>query len=167
MAVSHPDTDIHAPKPDSFINNFTVVLLLLIAFGFAIFYAAGIATRALMGDQTDPDVVAQVSERLAPVGQVRVGTGGTAGGTASAAAGPVDGGQVYNPACMACHATGAAGAPKYGNQEDWAPRIAKGIDTLYKHSIEGFNAMAPKGGFSNLSDEQVKAAVDHMVKSVE
>lgn len=166
MAVSHPDTDIHAPKPDSFVNNFTVVLLLLIAFAFAIFYAAGIASRALMGEHGDPDVLAQVTERLAPVGQVRVG-GGDTGGGAAAAAGPVDGAQVYNTACMACHATGAAGTPKYGSKDDWAPRIAKGLETLHKHALEGFNAMAPKGGFSNLSDDQVKAAVDHMVKSAE
>lgn len=163
--MSHPDTDIHAPKPDSFINNFTVVLLLLIAFTFAIFYAAGIATRSLMEDHTDPAVVAQVSERLAPVGQVRVGEGNAGGGATVAAAGAVDGAQVYNTGCMACHATGAAGAPKYGNKDEWAPRIAKGIDVLYKHSIEGFNAMAPKGGFTNLSDEQVKAAVDYMVSA--
>lgn len=166
--MSHPDTDIHAPKPDSFINNFSIVLLLLIAFAFVIFFIAGTVSSKLMPDTPDPATVAQVSERIRPVGQVRVGgTADGGGGAAAAATGAVDGEQVYNTACMSCHATGAAGAPKHGNQEEWAPRLAQGVDVLYEHSIDGFGAMAPKGGFTHLSDEQVKAAVDYMVAAAE
>lgn len=90
-----------------------------------------------------------------------------AGGSAVAA----DGEAVYNQACMACHAQGVAGAPKFGDAEAWAPRIEKGEETLYKHSIEGFTGetgtMPPKGGFTNLSDEEVKAAVDYMVENAQ
>ncbi|WP_163557790.1 c-type cytochrome [Halomonas sp. NO4] len=75
-----------------------------------------------------------------------------------------DGEAVYNQACMACHMTGAAGAPIKGDTEAWAPRIEKGMETLYDHSINGFNAMPAKGGQAQLSDEQVKAAVDYMVE---
>jgi cytochrome c5 len=164
--VSHPDTDIHAPKPDSFVNNFTVVLLLLVAFAFAIFYAAGIVASRSGADAPDPRLAALASERIRPVGQLSVG-GTAGGGTAVAAAGEVNGEQVYNTACMACHATGAAGAPKHGNKDEWAPRIAQGKDVLYDHSIHGFKAMAPKGGFTNLSDDQVKAAVDYMVQAAQ
>jgi len=78
-----------------------------------------------------------------------------------------DGEAVYNQACMACHMTGAAGAPIKGDAEAWEPRIAKGIETLYEHSLTGFNAMPPKGGSMNLSDEEVKSAVDFMVQAVE
>lgn len=78
-----------------------------------------------------------------------------------------DGEAIYNQSCMACHMTGAAGAPIKGNAEAWAPRIEKGIETLYTHSIEGFNAMPAKGGNLNLSDEETKAAVDFMVGAVE
>ncbi|MDX5376169.1 MAG: c-type cytochrome [Halomonas sp.] len=77
-----------------------------------------------------------------------------------------DGEAVYNQACMACHMTGAAGAPIRGDADAWAPRVEKGIDTLYTHAIEGFNAMPPKGGQMGLSDEEVKAAVDFMVEPV-
>lgn len=74
---------------------------------------------------------------------------------------------VYNKTCALCHAAGVAGAPKPGDKADWAPRIAQGNDTLYKHAIEGFQGpkgmMPARGGGASLSDEQVKAAVDHMV----
>ena len=69
----------------------------------------------------------------------------------------------YDTACFACHGTGAAGAPITGNKDAWASRVGQGVDTLYSHAINGFNAMPPKGGAMNLTDEQVKAVVDYMV----
>jgi cytochrome c5 len=82
-----------------------------------------------------------------------------------------DGQAVYDQACMACHAQGVAGAPKFGDAEAWAARIAKGKDTLYENSINGFQGeagvMPPKGGFMNFSDEEVKAAVDYMVENAQ
>ena len=65
---------------------------------------------------------------------------------------------------MACHTTGAAGAPVIGDAAAWAPRIEKGIDTLIDHAINGFNAMPAKGGCSNCPDEEITAAVEHMVE---
>ena len=73
------------------------------------------------------------------------------------------GGDVYNTYCAVCHKTGLNAAPKYGDAAQWQERIAKGKDTLYKHAIEGFKNMPPRGGYSNLSDEEVKAGVDYMV----
>ncbi len=79
--------------------------------------------------------------------------------------------QVYEGLCVACHAAGVAGAPKFGDKAAWAPRIAQGMDTLYMHSINGFQGktgvMPPKGGNPSLSDAEVKAAVDYMVKQVQ
>ncbi|MDO9158164.1 MAG: c-type cytochrome [Burkholderiaceae bacterium] len=73
----------------------------------------------------------------------------------------------YNKTCALCHAAGVAGAPKPGDKADWGPRIAQGNDTLYKHAIEGYTGakglMPARGGSSSMSDEDVKAAVDHMV----
>lgn len=78
-----------------------------------------------------------------------------------------DGAATYNKACNACHGTGAAGAPKFGDKAAWKDRLAKGTDTLYTHAIKGFKGkagfMPAKGGWANLSDDEVKAAVDHMV----
>ncbi|MEH6644034.1 c-type cytochrome [Vreelandella glaciei] len=77
-----------------------------------------------------------------------------------------DGEATYNQACMACHMTGAAGAPIRGNAEHWEPRLEKDMDTLYDHAINGFQAMPPKGGQLGLSDDEVKAAVDHLLEPV-
>jgi cytochrome c5 len=76
--------------------------------------------------------------------------------------------KVYGMTCSMCHASGAAGAPIPGNQDDWGPRIAQGMDLLYQHSLEGFTGekgmMPAKGGNPSLSDEDTKAAVDYMVE---
>ncbi|MBL8431456.1 MAG: cytochrome c5 family protein, partial [Dechloromonas sp.] len=80
-----------------------------------------------------------------------------------AAAGPKDGATIVNTVCGACHGTGVAGAPKTGDKAAWAPRIAQGNDTLYKNAISGKNAMPPKGGAADLSDAEIKGAVDHLV----
>ena len=74
-----------------------------------------------------------------------------------------DGEAVFNKACKMCHGSGMMGAPKFGDKEAWADRIAKGNETLHDHAINGFGKMQPKGGKKSLSDEDVKAAVDYMV----
>ena len=98
--------------------------------------------------------------------------------TPAAAAAPADaapapvadsglGKSAYNKTCALCHAAGVAGAPKPGDKADWGPRIAQGKDTLYKHALEGFTGakgmMPARGGGASLTDDEVKAAVDHMV----
>lgn len=72
--------------------------------------------------------------------------------------------EVYQKSCAMCHNSGVAGAPKLGDKEAWAPRIAKGQDSLYSVAIKGEGAMPAKGGNAALSDDEVKAAVDHMVE---
>lgn len=75
--------------------------------------------------------------------------------------------KVFGNVCSMCHAAGVAGAPKPGDKAEWAPRIAQGNETLYKHALEGFNGakgmMPARGGGTSLSDDEVKAAVDYMV----
>ncbi|MFP4131818.1 c-type cytochrome [Thiohalospira sp.] len=79
-----------------------------------------------------------------------------------------DGKGTYDDACASCHAKGVAGSPKVGDKEAWSERVDKDTDTLYKHAIEGFEGddgvMPAKGGYSNLSDDEVRAAVDYMVE---
>lgn len=78
-----------------------------------------------------------------------------------------DGEAKYKTQCFACHDMGVAGAPKLTDKENWAPRIAQGVDTLYKHAIEGFTGsagvMPPRGG-SQFSDDEIKEIVDYMVE---
>ncbi|WP_414691334.1 c-type cytochrome [Noviherbaspirillum sp.] len=74
-----------------------------------------------------------------------------------------DGKTVYDSTCAACHATGAAGAPKLGDKAAWAPRIKTGAQALYASALKGKNVMPAKGGNSGLSDADVMAAVDYLV----
>lgn len=82
-------------------------------------------------------------------------------GTQTAAA---DGQNIYKASCQACHAAGVAGAPKLGDKDAWAPRIAKGSDAMYTSVIKGLNAMPPKGACMSCSDDELRAAVDYMVE---
>ncbi|MEQ6917806.1 c-type cytochrome [Halomonas aquatica] len=86
---------------------------------------------------------------------------------AEAATAGIDGEAIYNSVCMACHETGAAGAPVRGNADQWSARLEKGTETLYSHAINGFNAMPAKGGNPNLSDAEVQASVDHLLAPVQ
>ena len=85
---------------------------------------------------------------------------------APAATAKVDGKKIFESTCTVCHGAGIAGAPKFGDKAAWAPRLATGIDTLYKVALGGKGAMPPKGGNKDLSDAEVKAAVDYMAAAV-
>lgn len=89
------------------------------------------------------------------------------GGTGTAAAEEINGEAVFKGRCINCHNASMprAGAPALADKEAWAPRIAQGIETLYDHALNGTGMMPPKGGDTSLSDDEVKAAVDYMVKS--
>ena len=69
----------------------------------------------------------------------------------------------YDTACAVCHNAGVAGAPKAGDPAAWAPRIKQGKEALYASALKGKGAMPPKGGNASLSDDAVKAAVDHLL----
>lgn len=77
-----------------------------------------------------------------------------------------DGKAVYDATCTACHATGVANAPKLGDKAAWAPRAASGQDALFAAVIKGKGAMPPKGGATNLKDDDIKAAIAYMLASV-
>lgn len=70
---------------------------------------------------------------------------------------------IYDTHCAACHAIGAAGAPKLGDRAAWAPRIALGNAALLQNAIKGINAMPPKGACGSCSNDDLKAAVGWMV----
>ncbi|MFL6675133.1 MAG: c-type cytochrome [Massilia sp.] len=69
---------------------------------------------------------------------------------------------VYTATCVACHGTGAAGAPKMGDAGAWGARVAKGYDTLVQHAVQGFGAMPAKGGNPDLDNIEVARAVVYM-----
>ena len=73
-----------------------------------------------------------------------------------------DGATVYKAVCVACHGTGVAGAPKTGDKAAWAPRIATGMAALLTSATNGKNAMPPRGGAADLTDAELKAAVEYL-----
>lgn len=108
----------------------------------------------------------EIRGRIQPVGEVCLQgdqCGEAVAASDSASAGPRAGNEVYDAVCMACHSTGAAGAPKKGDAGAWASRIDQGMDTLIKHAVNGYNAMPAKGGCANCPDEEIKAAVEYIV----
>ena len=72
--------------------------------------------------------------------------------------------EMYDKACLACHATGAAGAPKLGDAAAWADRLGKGLDALTASAINGIGAMPPRGG-SQFGDEQIAAIVEYILEN--
>ncbi|MEM7101418.1 MAG: c-type cytochrome [Pseudomonadota bacterium] len=81
------------------------------------------------------------------------------------ASGPHPGEKIYEQYCFSCHTPGLSGAPKLGDKEAWAPRIAKGQALLLTTTIEGIvPAMPPKGLCRSCSDEELAQVVDFMVK---
>lgn len=74
--------------------------------------------------------------------------------------------QVYQAKCSVCHATGAAGAPKFGDAAAWSARIEKGSDALYANALKGLNAMPPKGMCMDCTTDEIKAAVDYLTSKV-
>jgi len=74
---------------------------------------------------------------------------------------------LYNKVCQACHATGIAGAPKTGDQSVWAARVGLGNDVLYQSVIKGKNLMPARGGATGASNEDIEAAVDFMLSTLQ
>lgn len=92
-----------------------------------------------------------VARRIQPVGTIELRD----------ASGPAvlrTGEQVYQGQCLACHGSGAAGAPKLGDTAAWGPRLATGYETLLNSALKGKGAMAPQGG-GEFSDLEIGRAV--------
>lgn len=92
--------------------------------------------------------------------------------SAHVAATGMNGEQVYNNVCVACHyPPGVGGAPALGDAEAWAPRIAQGMDTLIDHALNGFSGstgvMPKKGERLDLSDKEIIEAIEYMIEQVD
>lgn len=135
--------------------------------------AAAETSPTEMMEKKVEEVKAMAEEQATAVEQkMEAGTAAVAAATTTAAASnapattaPVDGGHIYNTYCAICHKLGMNAAPKYGNKALWAKRIAQGRETMYSHAINGLRGMPPRGGFAQLTDEEIKAGVDYMVRA--
>jgi cytochrome c5 len=109
------------------------------------------------GAGTDSLSEAAVAARTAPVAQVDIRD-------ANAPRVYKTGEEVFKAVCTTCHTAGVAGAPKFGNAGDWAPRIAEGYDTLLHNALNGKGGMPARGGTSpdDYSDFEIARAVVYM-----
>lgn len=118
-------------------------------------------------DAVPPGTDDEIRSRLAPFGNL-CRAGDDCGTTTQVlASGPQSGEEVYNQFCFACHATGASDAPLFADSDAWAPRIAKGLDTLMASTVNGLGMMPARGTCMNCSDEELQAAVDYMLEQVQ
>lgn len=135
---------------------------------FAFISVAGFAAMMSSSVSAIGQSPEEIAARIAPVGSVCVAGEECAVASAAAAAssnGPRSGEELYNKFCTACHSVGVAGAPKFGNAGDWAPRVAKGFDTLLSNAINGFNAMPARGTCANCTDDEIKGAIEYMTEN--
>jgi cytochrome c5 len=171
----------HVSKQDThFFNVFSMVIGLLVGVTIVLFALARIVASHTQEAQvlTEPDYSKTVAMRIAEPAReavagadnsalaIKTETPESAGSAAPAM--PKNGTELFEQTCSVCHGQGIAGAPKAGDKAAWAPRIAEGKATLYEHALKGFQGktgvMPPKGGRTDLPDELVKQAVDHMVQ---
>ena len=70
--------------------------------------------------------------------------------------------------CISLAPPSVAGAPALANVEQWAPRLEKGMETLYASGINGLApAMPARGMCFDCSDDDIRAVVDYMTASVQ
>jgi cytochrome c5 len=178
----HADSNV-SKQDTHFFNTFSMVIGLLIVIAIGIFALARVVASETQDKQVleEKSYLKSVEGHLQPVAKVAVagadnsalaikpdaGSADAAGSASGGPAAPKDGADTFTQVCSACHGAGIAGAPKAGDKGAWGPRIAKGKEALYDHALKGFQGssgvMPAKGGRADLSDDLVKAAVDHMV----
>jgi cytochrome c5 len=171
--------------------TFTTVISVLVLIAVAIFLAARMISLVSVQPEDSSRKQATAEERIKPVGQVALSTssappavkvaaepaqpmakqpGETAAkaepaapAQATAAVDLSKGKSVYNSVCLACHSTGAAGAPKIGDKAAWEPREKQGIETLISHAVNGIRAMPAKGGNPALTESDIHNAIAYML----
>ncbi|MCF6191489.1 MAG: c-type cytochrome [Cocleimonas sp.] len=153
----------HAPKVDPIAKIIFIISLLAIVAVVYVLLSSLVSTykrNSIKGEIDTSHLVMKVEENLQPIG-----TSATSDAPAvSAASAPARSGKaVYDAVCMACHATGAAGAPKLDDKAVWEPRVATGLDALMNTAINGKGAMPARGG-QNVGDAELKAAILYMTK---
>jgi cytochrome c5 len=155
-------SDAHHSEHQSFIR--TPKQLIAAVAGFFLVIVVGIillvsfaTTTHLTGAGSEGMTAQAVADRLKPVAAE-----GYALKDANAPKILQSGQAVYTAVCVACHGTGAVGAPKVGDAGAWSARISEGYDTLVQHAIQGIRAMPAKGGNPDLDDVEVARAVVYM-----
>jgi cytochrome c5 len=136
---------------------------LLITLASALLWGCGSSDEAL---ELTAKQEQQVAERIAPEGHVSMAGQVASVSSSSASAGAArSGSDIYASNCIACHSSGVAGAPILGDVAAWTARLTKGVETVYTNAINGIGAMPARGTCMDCSDDEVIAAIDHILEN--
>ncbi len=123
---------------------------------------ADAAPAAAAPAATTPAAAAPAAAAPAPAAAASAPAAAAPAPQQAAAVNPA-GEKLYKSVCFACHATGVANAPKFGDKAAWDPYIKTGMDAMVKVAMQGKPPMPPKGGAANASEDDIRAAVQYMV----
>ncbi len=138
------------------------VLVLGVALVFLVYHLSAFLGQLALGQRDTAPAIAETAEqRMMPIGRVEVAAAVDPDAKPVAARPAVE---VYSSVCATCHDMGVAGAPPISDREAWAARLdERGLETLVRHSIEGFQGMPARGGNPTLTDEEVEVTVGYML----
>ena len=161
----------HKATDGDFWRNFAIISVIIVALAIFIAILSNVfASYSSSGDDNyKAELHSSTDQRTKPSGKINLQSNPTIKQTSKplvVASKALSGKDVYNAACVSCHASGAAGAPMTGNQDQWADRTTKGNEALYASAINGIGVMPAKGGISTLSDAEVKSAVDYLISEL-
>jgi len=142
---SHSTSEVFTSTMKSF------VLPVLVVVGLVAYVAASFRPQ-MVTTSNEPEALAA---RIQKVGSVEIKDANRAART---------GEEVFKAQCSACHATGAAGSPKFGDASAWGPRIGKGFDALLNSALKGKGNMGPQGG-GDFEDFEVGRGVAYMANA--
>ncbi|EER60122.1 cytochrome c class I [Acidovorax delafieldii 2AN] len=154
MSDNHPEEAHTGPIK----NPKQLLVAVIFAFVIPIFAIIGLVFYVSSDNKTaagaaNPEKA--IAERIQKVGMVEIRDANR----------PLRSGEeVFKGQCAACHATGAAGSPKFGDADAWGPRIKTGFDALVQSALKGKNAMSPQGG-GEFNDTEIARAVAYMANA--
>ncbi len=135
-----------------------MLLLSLASFIIPVFIIIGLVFYVTSANKTAPgssDAERALAQRIQKVGSVEIRDANR----------PLRAGEeVYKAQCVACHASGAAGAPKFGDAGAWGARIKQGLDTLVTSALKGKGAMGAQAG-GDFNDTEIARAVVYLANN--
>jgi cytochrome c5 len=156
--MSDNSHDQHEAHTGPVKNPKQMLLLSLASFIIPVFIIIGLVFYVTSANKEAPgtsDAERAVAQRIQKIGAVEVRDANR----------PLKAGEdVYKAQCSACHATGAAGAPKFGDAGAWGARIKQGFDTLVNSALKGKGAMGAQAG-GDFNDTEIARAVAYMANN--
>lgn len=150
--MSHNEQDQSHTTSEVFTSTMkTFVLPVLVVVGLVAYIAASFRPQVV----TTVNETEAVAARIQKVGAVEIKDANRAARS---------GEEVFKAQCSACHATGAAGAPKFGDAGAWGSRIGKGFDALLTSALKGKGNMGPQGG-GDFEDFEIGRGVAYMANA--